>query len=415
MQTPQLPPVPRAINAAGRALARLGVRPFALEIEDLLWTARRQTGLDDYGDPRFREGLGILLDSLEETAQLSTLGRFIARQDLVQSLANRLQLQDWHARHPEIGAAPITEPIFIVGQGRTGTTILHELLALDPANRVPLTWEVDRPFPPPERATFETDPRIAVAQKQLDRSESLIPEFKRMHRMGAQLPQECVRITAGAFASFIHPATWRVDRYTQWVIDEADMAPVYAHHRRMLQLLQWRCPAERWVLKSPGHLWCLEAVLAAYPDARFVQTHRDPLRILSSLSSLEVVLRSMTSDAVVPRAVAAEWSRWLAIAYERAVDFREKSPIPEERIIDLQFREFIADPIEHVRRIYDRFGLELTPGFEDRMRAYLAANPSDRDGRHEHRFSDTGLDEAEERAKVKRYQEYFEVATERSG
>jgi hypothetical protein len=412
MQAPRLPRIPRALNAAGRALARVGVRPASLDLEDLLWAARRGSGLDDYGDAGFREGLVRLLESLEGDAALSAIGRLIARQDLVQSLSNRLQLVDWHARHPEIGEAPVRAPIFIVGQGRTGTTILHELLALDPANRVPLTWEVDHPFPPPERARYASDPRIAATQRQLDRSESLIPDLKRMHRMGAELPQECVRITSSAFASFIHPATWRVRAYTQWLVDEADMAPVYAYHRRMLQLLQWRCPAERWVLKSPGHLWCLESVLAEYPDARFVQTHRDPLRCLSSLCSLEVVLRKMSSDDVSPEQIAAEWSRWNAIAFERSVDFREKQLIPAERIIDLYFSTFMKDPIANLRRLYAQFEMDLEPAVESRMRDYLASNPSDRDGRHEHRFADTGLDEAEERAKVKRYQEYFDVASE---
>ncbi len=412
MQPPQLPAIPSAINTFGRLLRGVGVRPVSLDPENLMWAARRQTGLDDYGDPAFREGLGRLCTDLEDDAALSLLGRFIARGDLVQSLANRLQLNDWHTRHPEIGQGTVHAPIFIMGQGRTGTTILHELLSLDPSNRVPLTWEVDKPFPPPERATYTTDKRIAEVQAPLDRSESLIPDFKRMHRMGADLPQECVRITASAFQSLIHTATWRVRNYTDWVLNEADMAPAYRYHRRMLQLLQWRCPAERWVLKSPGHLWCLEAVLAEYPDARLIQTHRDPLRCLSSLSSLEVTLRSMASEQVVPTEVAAEWANWNALGFERAVDFRERKLVPDDRIVDLHFREFIADPVAHIREIYAQFGLQLAPELEARMQAYLDSNPSDRDGRHEHSFADTGLDEAEQRAKVKRYQEYFDVPNE---
>ena len=408
----RLPLIPRSLNTAGRALARVGIRPGNLTPRSLLEAARQQTGLADFGDDEFREALDRLTDSLESEAALSPLGRLIARKDLVSLMANRLRLVDWHHRFPEIGERPIRRPIFIVGQGRTGTTILHELLALDPANRVPQTWEVDLPFPPPERAHYADDPRIAQSQAQIDRSEDLIPDFKRMHRMGAQLPQECVRITAGDCKSAIFTAQWRVPSYTRWLLNEADHGSAYTLHKKTLQLLQWRCPGERWVLKSPGHLWCPETVLQAYPDACLIQTHRDPLRILSSLSSLESVLRKMSSDAIIPAEIASEWSEWLALSYDRSVDFREKANLPDSRVADLQFREFIADPISVIRQIYDRFGLELLPETETRMTEYLRANPSDRDGAHQHSLDQTDLNIEAERAKVKRYQEYFDVPPE---
>jgi hypothetical protein len=351
VDAPQLPLIPRSINFFGRQLERVGISPVRLEMEGLLEAARRSTGLSDFGDAAFTDGLGRLLRSLEEEAALTSLGRFIARTDVIQGLERRLQLVDWHERHPEIGAGEIRRPIVIVGQGRTGTTILHELLALDPANRIPLTWEVDHPSPPPERASYESDPRIAATQQTLDRSESLVPTIKRMHRMGAQLPQECVRITSCAFQSAIFVAQWRVLSYANWVINEADMAPAYATHRQMLQVLQWRCPAERWVLKSPGHLWSLDALLDAYPDALLIQTHRDPLRILSSLTSLETVLRSMSSNDIDKAEIAREWSEWMAVGYERSVDFRESGALPASRVVDVQFREFIADPVAAVAKI----------------------------------------------------------------
>jgi hypothetical protein len=412
MQAPQLPLVPRSINFAGRALSAVGLRPVVLDADSLIAAATRSTGLSDFGDEGFREGLDRLIRSLEDDAGLSLIGRVIARGDLTRCLENRLHVVDWHARHPEIGEQPIQRPIFICGQGRTGTTILHELLALDPANRVPLTWEVDRPHPPPERASYTSDPRIAEVQKTIDGAERLVPDFKRMHRMGADLPQECVRIMASDFRSAIFPAQWPVQSYMHWLIHEADMAPAYAFHRKLLQLLQWRCPAERWVVKSPGHLWCQESVLREYPDALFVQTHRDPLRVLSSLSSLELVLRTMSSGDLELGATAREWSGWLLPAYERSVDFREKGLVDPSRIVDLQFREFLGDPVANVRRMYEKFDLELRPEVEQRMRDYISSNPSDRDGKHVHRIEDTGLDVAEEREKVRRYQEYFDVPSE---
>ena len=336
----------------------------------------------------------------------------IAKSDITRYLESRLQLEDWHGRHPEIAEGEVRRPIFIIGQGRTGTTILHELFCLDANNRVPQTWEIDRPFPPPERASYETDPRIAESQKDLDRAESLIPAFPKIHRMGATLPQECVRITGNDFQTLIFAAQWRIPEYTRWMIHEADLTEAYANHRRMLQLLQWRCPAERWVLKSPGHQWNLEALLREYPDACFIQTHRDPLKVLSSLTSLEMVLRSLSSDDVDHHALAREWSEWNCVAYDRSVAFRESGGIDPSRVVDLQFRQFLADPVSEIRRIYNHFEIELQPESELRMKDYLENNPDDRDGRHVHSFAATGLDIDEEREKVKRYPDTFDVESE---
>ena len=233
--------------------------------------------------------------------------------------------------------------------------------------------------------------------------------------MGALLPQECVRITASDAKSAIFAAQWRVPAYTRWLLDEADMTSAYALHRRMLQLLGSRDSERQWVLKSPGHLWCLESVLAAYPDALLVQTHRDPVRVLSSLSSLEGTLRKMSSDAILPGDIAREWSGWLARAYDRSVDFREKAALPASRVVDLQFQDFIRNPLAVVEQIYERFDLELRPGVKTKMSDYLAQNPSDRDGAHAHSLEDTGLDIEEERARVARYQQYFDVPVEIAG
>jgi hypothetical protein len=405
VEAARLPLVPRTLNFVARQLDRLGLPLVRLEAEELITSARRRSGLSELGDEGFREPLSILLRSVLEEGRLSALGRLMARQELLRNLENRLQLTDWQRRYPEIAEGRVRRPIVIVGQGRTGTTILHELMTLDPANRMPLTWETESPCPPPERVTYETDPRIEGSQRKLDRSESLIPDFKRIHRMGAQLPQECMRITSIEFSSLMFSAMWRVPSYTRWLFDEAQ-------HRRVLQLLQWRCPGERWVLKSPGHLWHLPELVAEYPDARLVQTHRDPLQILSSLTSLEVVLRSMASEGVDAHAIAREWSEWNALGYERVVAFRERGLIPASQVIDVQFSEFIRDPVLEVRRIYDHLDLELDREVEGRMRAYVAANPSSRDGKHVHRFADTRLDIDEEREKVRRYQEYFGVESE---
>jgi hypothetical protein len=401
----------RVFNTVGGALRSAGLPLVSLDEEALFERARRATGLSDFGDAWFRVPLRILLDAFDTEAELTVLGRVIARSDITRLLQNRLYMVDAHRRHPEIAAAPMRAPLFIVGLPRTGTSILHELMAQDPANRVPMTWEVMHVWPPPERATYESDPRIAAVENHLAGVDRLIPGFKSMHPMGAQLPQECVALTAHDFASMVFSTTHTVPSYDAW-LDRADLRPVYASHRRQLQYLQWRCPAQQWVLKSPGHLWALDALLAEYPDARIVQTHRDPLKVIASLASLVPYLRGMASDRIDRRAIGREWTARLAAGLQNASEVRDRQLTDRTRVFDMHFREFIRDEIGMVRRIYDHFGMALSPEAEQRMRRFLAANPKDKHGAHRYRLGDAGLDAATERERYRSYQERFGIESE---
>ena len=242
---------------------------LTLNVDTLVDQARQATGLQDFGADSWQEPLGRYVMALREEAALSQLGVQIAAGEILMYLVNRLSITDWHHRYPEMAQRDVTPPIVIVGMGRTGTTILHDLLAQDPAHRAPLTWEVDQPCPPPETATYETDPRIAQAQAQIDRNIQLVPALQATHPLGARLAQECVRMMGADFRSLAPGTQYRIPSYCRWLLYKADMAPAYRWHRRFLQLLQWRHPAERWVLKSPGHLWCLRALLAEYIVTQF--------------------------------------------------------------------------------------------------------------------------------------------------
>ena len=403
----------RALNGAGAALRGLGLPLVRLDADTLLARARRRTRLDDFGDQRFRLALDQLVSALEDEARLTLLGRLVARDEIVRLLANRLRVTDVLRRNPEIRQAPVDRPLFILGLPRTGTSILHELLAQDPANRVPMTWEVMHPFPPPEAATFETDARIAQVEKHLAGIDRLIPGFSSMHPMGARLPQECVAITQHELASLVWPTTHRVPSYAAW-LDATDHGPVYEAHRRWLQYLQWKVPAQRWMLKSPGHLWTLDALLREYPDARIVQTHRDPLRVLASLVSLVCTLRSIASDDIDPREVGAEWSVRLADGMSRTMAVRDRGLLPTAQVFDMQFRDFLRDEIAMVRRIYTHFGMELSREAEARMRRFLVDNRADKHGRHTYSLALGGLDEATERARFAAYQARYEIPSERT-
>ncbi len=409
---PRLPLLVRTANALARPVAR-ALPQLSLAPERLVREAERRTGLADFGDDdAWRSGLAAFCAALETEAELTPLGRTIARGSVLSALENRLHMTDWRRRHPEIDAERIERPVIVIGMGRTGTTILHDLLARDPNNRVPLSWEVETPCPPPERSSYASDPRIAATDARLARTDALVPGLKSMHPMGALLPQECVSMLSTELASVAFQLLYRVPSYSRWLHEEADLAAVYRGHRRWLQLLQWRCPG-RWALKSPCHLWHLRALVAAYPDALLVQTHRDPLKVLSSLTSLATTLRKLASDAIEPLAIAREWSHWNAVAYEHSVRARTDGWIDPQRVLDLHFTDFVSDPIATLERLYAFAGLDFTPEAERLMRSYWEAHPADEHGKHTHRFSDTGLDERSEREKVKRYVEYFGVREER--
>jgi hypothetical protein len=381
-----------------------------VDVDALLAQARDETGHDDLGEPAWRQGLDRLVDALDTEGRLNEIGRAMVPAELTNYLKDRLNIVAWRAEHPDVADGDVVPPIVIVGQGRTGTTILFDLLAQDPVSRVPSTWEVDRPVPPPETATYDTDLRIEEVDATLAMVDLVLPDFRAMHPMGARLAQECVRITASDFRSMIFPTQYRVPSYGRWLLHEADMAPAYRWHRVFLQHLQSRHPATRWVLKSPGHIWCLPALLAEYPDALLVQTHRDPLRIIASIGSLVARLRQLATDeSTIPEA-AAEFAEYIVDGLDRSIDARADGTVAPVRVVDLQFAQFMQDPFTVIRTIYDRLDLELTPATEQRMRDFLAAHPSE--GAHRYTWSATGLDEGEWRERSRRYQEHFDVPSE---
>ncbi len=386
-----------------------------LNSTSLVDQARAATGLEDFGEDTWQEGLDRLLDALHTEARLTEMGEQIAAAMLVTDLTSRLRVTDWHARFPEIGAAPVPPPVVVLGQPRTGTTILFDLLAQDPRLRAPLTWEVANPHPPPETATYDTDPRIAESEAAAEMTELVNPGFRAVHPSGALRGQEDVVITSGDFRSMTFPTVFRVPSYMRWLIGEADMAPAYRYHRRFLQLLQWRHPGERWVLKTPAHTWCLGALFAEYPDATIVQTHRDPLKVLASVASLTEHLQRMVSGQTTIPEQAEEWVDYLELGNERSVTAREDGTVPADQAVDFVFQDLMADPFAALAALYDEMGLAYTAEAEAGMRAFLAAHPADEHGTHTYSFAATGLDEDEVRARMQRYETYFDVPREPLG
>jgi sulfotransferase family protein len=386
----------------GPIMSGVGRRFLRLSSERLLSVARRRTGLHDFGDPAFREPLHRLLQSIEREAQLNFVGRIAAREDLTGMLANRLCIEEDRRRNPSIAAERIRRPLFITGLPRSGSTFLHGLLAQDPAARVPLHWELRYPSPPPDRATYDSDPRVARAARNIRWFFRLAPEFRKIHPVGARLPEECVVVLSHSFLSFQFSSSWFVPSYQGW-LDEQDLRPAYRYHHRFLQHLQWRHRGDRWLLKAPPHLPGLRALFATYPDANVIVTHRDPLEVVASVASLHVSLRRTFGRFVDPLAVGAEVTRMLAGDIRRGFEARDDGCGAPEQFLDVWYAELMDDPLAVVRRIYRHFHLSLSGEAEVRMRRYLATNPKDRHGPHVYSLAQFGLDVDVERVRYRGY------------
>lgn len=407
MSRAQLPLVLRGLNHS----AKLGINP-ELRPAKLLKQARNDTGLLDFGDSRFHEGLERLCEALNTEAQLSVFGKLMAAKELRDYLKARLRIVEHLKQNPRLSAAAIEQPLFVLGLPRTGTSITHELLAQDPSNRVPLSWEVRHPYPPPKTATYTSDLRIAKTAKELANVDQLMPGFKQMHPMGAEFPQECVAITAMDFRSMIFDTQYRVPSYQHWLEHEADMAPALGWHKQFLQYLQGEHMNGRWVLKTPAHLWCMEALLAVYPDARIVQTHRDPLKVIASISSLMSMLRSLSSEHLDQHDIAKHFANTTAVGLDRGLAARRSGLLPEKQVYDLHFADLLRDPVAAMANIYHYFGLSLSDQAATAMQGFLSHNASDKHGTHRYAFSDTGLDLAATRARFEDYQHYHQVPSE---
>jgi hypothetical protein len=397
-----------ALNVSGRVLNRAGIRGPSLSKESLFAAARRRTGLHDFGDWAFDEPLDRLLASYESESRLTALGRITVRELVVSLLENLLYMEREIKAQPAIAEEPVDAPTFIIGLPRTGTTLLHGLMSEDPENRVPRTWEVMYPsrFPnTPEgmgKARQLTSTRLGWANR-------LAPQFKKIHPIAADLPQECIAITAQVFMSIQFHTTHDVSSYENW-FEQDSQALAYAFHRRLLQHLQSRRPGARWVLKAPGHLFALDALLAEYPDARIIQTHRDPLRVMASMASHATTLRQAFSDHADPQQIAADWSMRWGAAMNHFLAVRDRAA--PERFLDIAYDDIEQRPLDAIERIYEFVGWPLTATARKAMSDFLSANPKNKHGVHRYSLAEYGLSRETELARYADYCQRFDIAVQ---
>jgi len=393
------------------ARAQRGRRTGQRRVRSLMDRARADTGLEDFGDDSFREGLEVLVASTDGEAHLNAIGEQVFYDRVLGLLENRLQIEDWYTRHPEIEDQEIVAPLFGLGLPRTGSTALSFLLAQDLAARSLRAWESGRPCPPPEAATQDRDPRIAEAQAGMDLIDALAPEFKVMLPTSATGPTECgpellgMSFRSQTFEGFAH-----IPAYAEWV-SGCDMEPAYRFHRRTLKLLQWRCPPTRWRLKTPTHMLAIEALGAEYPDARFVMTHRDIASVIPSVASLMDTLSSPLCTRRDPRYLGSHTADTWELGLRRTVAFRDAGR--EARFFDVGFGALQADPLGTVRGLYTWLGEELTPVAEQRMQAWWEANPKDKHGVHVYRPEDYGIDLEALRERFRFYADRFDIPPDR--
>jgi Sulfotransferase family len=410
-EPPPRPEWVQRINEEGACMDMSGVVP--LDPESLISSAMRATGLSDFGDDDWREPFELVVKSFDEEADFNLMGRIRTRSELLQLLEARLQIEDWYKRHPEIGDEVVSEPLFIVGQGRSGTSLLSNLLDAHPDNCAPKHWELIFPCPPPEKETYLTDPRIERGHQLIDQWNRVTPTIATMHEFAGDVPMECTQILGYAFRS----STWfdslgQVPSYQMWLAQQ-DVRIALRYHRRALKLLQWRNPRKHWILKDPMHLDRMPELLEIYPDARFIWPHRDPIRALASTVSLLGTVQWGRTDRPFQYG-AFEYVTDPDLSAQRfnaAIDQLESGAVPADRIHNLLYADLVADPVEAISSMYSDLGMELTAEGRAGMQRYMEEHP--RDNRPPHRFS-VGSDEAvaRERKAFQRYQEYFAIPYE---
>lgn len=363
--------------------------------------ARTAVGYDDFGDESYLDGLGRLISSIESEADVNERGRGMAEYQIVDFLSRRLEVEHWYAKHPEIDEQEIVAPVIGLGLPRTGSTALSAMLGEDPAVRTIRAWESSTPCPPPEAATQHDDPRIAAQLVRMSYTDQIAPRLKVMLPNSPTAPTECQFYMAYDFKSQIFQASFRIPTYVTWLNEEADLVPTYQYVKRVLKLLQWRCPPNRWSLKNPAHIVFIDALDKVFPDARYWMTHRDITKVIPSVTDLYAEFSRPCTDDLDIRWIGEMNMDWTELGMHRVAAFRARGN--DSRFFDVEFDEFQSDPIAVITRLYAFLGEELTDTARERMIAWRANSPRDKFGKHEIDLASLAIDLDEIRSRFSFY------------
>src|SRR3954468_6853820 len=335
--------------------------------EDIVAAAERTTGLSDMGGTAHEEGLRVLVEDLASPeAGLTPRGNYFQRSEVKSALVGRLLTQAAFTRYPEHTTVPIERPIFVMGLPRTGTTALHRLLHADPQAQGLEMWITQFPQPRPPREAWDDDPVFAMMQKAFTAHHVESPDYMGIHYMDATSVEECWRLLRQTGKSNSYEALANLPRYSHWLQGQA-WTDAYARHRQNLQLIGLNDQDKRWVLKNPSHMTALDALMAIYPDALVVYTHRDPVVCIASSCSLSAETTAGHSTTYVGETIGRTqldlWSR----AYHAFHDARPA--YDEQQFADVAFSDLRRDPLGVTRALYDRWSLDWTPEVDAAIRA----------------------------------------------
>ncbi len=401
-------PLPLRLANASRPLLRA---LLSLEPGALIEAAQKRTGLTRFGPDSWREPFHVLVAAIRREADLSGFGFYATRSLLVGLLANRLRIEDLIQRHPEILGERTPRPLIIAGLPRTGTTHLHNLISADPAWRSLPYWESLEPVADPRERPGKDgcDPRRLRCEQALRFQDYAMPHFKRMHEMTSDSTHEEIQLLAIDFSTMLFESAYRIPTYREWY-KATDQTPAYRYLARVLKVLQWLRGPKRWALKSPQHLEQIRPLVTVFPDAYFVQTHRDPLRITVSLLTMLAYGQRMNGRNLDPHRVGREWSARVEDLLRASVE--QRALLPVRQTFDVAFSEFMRDDLATVERVYEFAQQPLTVAGRAAIAAYVAANPRGKHGTVAYRLEDFGVDANERRRALQFYQERFAIADE---
>jgi hypothetical protein len=383
-----------------------------MDVAASMAAAQAQAGFDDYGPETdaMVDALTALVRSANDEADLSEQGETVFGGMVVSYLTRRLEIERWYADHPEIGDQQIESVLFGVGLPRTGSTALSYLLAQDTSVRSLRMWEANQPTPPPELEGEDQDPRFLAAQEAMGSLHLAPPELKSMLPSSPDGPSECLELLNMSFRCAMLDTIAQTPSYGEWLMD-CDYGPAYRYHERALKLLQWHRPPNRWRLKTPAHMFGIDALDAVYPDAKFVITHRDPAKVMASVASVETAVVRMYTGKADPhyfgQHCVEDWDR----ALRKFLAFRDR--VGEDRFYDIAFTDMQRDPIGSVRGLYEWLGEELTPETAAAMQQWWDGSQEDRGsgGGHHYTAEEFGLDDDELHERFAYYTERFPFAT----
>jgi hypothetical protein len=380
------------------------------EVERLVTRACERAGLDDFGGDSWREGLTLLVQTVDSAPGVGEGGRDFVYGQFVDALWNRLRVVDYLKQHPEVATERIERPLVVLGLPRTGTSLASYLLDQDPDRRSLLTWEAENSVPPASPDTLRTDPRCLKKKAELDAlAEGLkAANIPMVHWDEADGPTECMFVQNQDFKAYLWEAFMPTSAYADWLLD-ADMTSTYAYERSVLQLLQSRAPGA-WSLKMPSHAVHIETLLSTFPDARIVWAHRDPFKATASFLRLNYLSRAVLGADIDVTDVVSNVVRQLQAHVARPLQARQR--VGDDRFFDLHYAALMRDPIGVMRSLYEWAGDELTPSTEDAMRKWLERNPQDRFGVQPYSLDGSGVTIADLEPVFDQYLSAFDIELE---